>query len=203
MSGTIPEPPPTSSAGVAAPTRTSRRSGLAPRARRRRTTTSCRNVDTSPSSSRSTVRSISFVPSGGRRDRVRARRRVAVGRGQADHVVLAGPVRRRFGEREAERLRACGLSRTLEHRRRLATAADPATRSVALVALLEPGIAAVVVAVLLPEPGLVVVEQLESRDPLRALPEVEVRDEQPRRPAVLARRAVRRRPPTRPTPSRR
>src|SRR3954465_16066657 len=71
-----------------------------------------------------------------------------------------------------------------------------AATSVALVALLEPGVAAVVVAVLLPEPGPVVRHQLEPGDPLGGLPEVQVRHQQPDRPAVLARQRLSARPPT-------
>src|SRR4051794_40959844 len=59
--------------------------------------------------------------------------------------------------------------------------------SVALVALFEPGVAAVVVAVLFPEAGFVVVEHPQPGDELRALPEVEVRHDEPRRSAVLTR----------------
>src|SRR5215207_4681318 len=64
--------------------------------------------------------------------------------------------------------------------------------SVALVALLTPGIPAVVVAQRLPETRLVGVGDLELGQPLGALPEVQVRDEQPRRTSVLElqRRAV-------------
>src|SRR4051812_16192086 len=58
--------------------------------------------------------------------------------------------------------------------------------SVTLIALLEPGIAAVVVAVALPETRLVVVEHAQTGDELSALPEVEMRHEQARRAAVLA-----------------
>src|SRR5215218_3931451 len=59
--------------------------------------------------------------------------------------------------------------------------------SVTLVALLAPGVAAVVVAVLLPEPGAVPLPQRDSGDPLGALPEVQVRHEHPHRAAVLDR----------------
>ena len=62
----------------------------------------------------------------------------------------------------------------------------PVATSVALVALLEPGVAPVVVAVLLPEPGLVVVQHPQPRHPLGALPEVEVGHEQAGGAAVLA-----------------
>ena len=65
MSGTIPEPPPTSNAGVS-PSHTNqppigpRTSSSSPTS-----TTSCRNVETSPSASRSTVSSNSFDASSG------------------------------------------------------------------------------------------------------------------------------------------
>src|SRR4051794_29521203 len=59
------------------------------------------------------------------------------------------------------------------------------TASVALVALLGPGIAAVVIAVALPESLLVVVEQGEPGDPLRALPEIQMRYEQPHGSTVI------------------
>src|SRR6266481_6149024 len=59
------------------------------------------------------------------------------------------------------------------------------TRSVALVALLEPGIAAVVVAALLPEPGFVVVPEAQTGYPFGALPDVEVRHQHPGWAAVL------------------
>src|SRR4051812_21041274 len=59
--------------------------------------------------------------------------------------------------------------------------------SVTLVALLAPGVAAVVVAVLLPEPGAVPRAQRDPADPLGALPEVQVRHQHARRPAVLGR----------------
>src|SRR5215207_2215245 len=67
-----------------------------------------------------------------------------------------------------------------------------AVTSVALVALLAPGVATVVVAELLPEAGLVALEQRQPAHPFGALPEVEVRHEQPRGPSVLGvqRRAV-------------
>src|SRR6185436_17296987 len=56
--------------------------------------------------------------------------------------------------------------------------------SVPLIALLLPGIAAVVIAVDLPVAGPVGRQQLERAHPLRALPEVQMRDEQSRRAAV-------------------
>ncbi len=65
MSGTTPDPPPSSSAGVS-PSQTNqppigpRTSSSSPT-----TTSSCRNVEISPSSRRSTVSSISPVSSGG------------------------------------------------------------------------------------------------------------------------------------------
>ena len=64
MSGTTPEPPPTSSAGVV-PSHTNQ-PPIGPRTSSSSPTsaTSWRNVDTSPSSSRSTVSSISPEPSG-------------------------------------------------------------------------------------------------------------------------------------------
>src|SRR5262245_596960 len=58
-------------------------------------------------------------------------------------------------------------------------------RSVTLVALLTPGVSAVVVAELLPESRLVALEQQQPPHPLRALPEVQVRYQQPRGSAVL------------------
>ena len=89
ISGTTPDPPPTSRAGRSPCHTNSRRSVRGPPARRPAATTSCRNAETSPSSSRSTVSSISPVPSGARRDRVRAGGGVAVGGGEPHDVVLA------------------------------------------------------------------------------------------------------------------
>src|SRR5258708_2956428 len=59
-------------------------------------------------------------------------------------------------------------------------------RSVALVALFEPGVAAVVVAADFPKAGFVVVEDAETGDPLGALPKIEVGDKQPGGSAVVA-----------------
>src|SRR5512132_1990572 len=53
------------------------------------------------------------------------------------------------------------------------------------IALLLPGIAAVVVAVGLPEAGLVVVGDAKPGDPFGALPEIEVGDQQAGGTAVL------------------
>src|SRR5215213_8221161 len=63
----------------------------------------------------------------------------------------------------------------------------PSGGSVTLVALLAPGVAAVVVAVLLPEPRAVPRAQRDPADPLGALPEVQVRHEHAHRPTVLDR----------------
>src|SRR6202008_744742 len=62
---------------------------------------------------------------------------------------------------------------------------QPPHRSVALVALLAPGVSVVVVADALPEAGLVLLLELQAPYPLGALPEVEVGDQQPGRSAVL------------------
>src|SRR4030088_31954 len=93
----------------------------------------------------------------------------------------------RCAEREAEGLGPDGLVADGDDRGRL-----PGVRhaSVALVALLEPGVAAVVVAVAFPEPGFVVIEEPEPADPLGALPEVEMRYEETRRSAVIARQRL-------------
>ena len=141
---------------------------------------------------------------GRRRDRVRPRRGVAVGRGEPHDVVLTGEVTasarasarrnvlaRAVSGRMATTVAVCHASRS-----------RPSRSSVALVALLEPRVAPVVVAVAFPEAGLVVVEHAQPGDPLRALPEVEVRHEQPRRAAVLDGRAADPRSPTPPTPCR-
>src|SRR5919112_60279 len=58
---------------------------------------------------------------------------------------------------------------------------------IALVALLEPRVAAVVVAVLLPEPRAISLHELQPGDPFRGLPEVQVRHEEPDRAAVADR----------------
>ena len=209
MSGTTPEPPPTSSAGVS-PSHTNhppigpRTSSSSPTS-----TTSCRNVETSPSSSRSTVSSISFGAVGRRRDRVRARRGVAVGRGQAHDVVLAGADGAPGSASASRNVFARAVSsRMSTHRRRAAT------RSAAVPGLghrvSRPGSAARARG--RRGRGSRSAPRTRARrgraarrpgDPLGALPEVEVRHEQAGRAAVLARAAARRRPPTPPTPCRR
>ena len=99
ISGTTPEPPPTSRAG-ASPSHTNqppigpRTSSSSPGS-----TTSWRKADTSPSSSRSTVSSNSVASSGADATEYERWRRVAVGRGEADDEVLAGPVPERLVER--------------------------------------------------------------------------------------------------------
>src|SRR4051794_30889166 len=84
---------------------------------------------------------------------------------------------------------ADGVSRITS---RTVAARQATMRSIPLVALLTPGVPAVVVSERLPEARLVVVEHLDPAHPLRALPEVQVRYQQARRPAVLGleRRAV-------------
>src|SRR5918994_6544119 len=57
--------------------------------------------------------------------------------------------------------------------------------SVALVALLEPRIAAVVIAQLLPEPWLVVLGEDQPAHPFGAFPEVQVRNKEARRSSML------------------
>src|SRR5262245_23958272 len=67
-----------------------------------------------------------------------------------------------------------------------AVAAIVAVRqSVALIALLKPGVSTVVIAERLPEAGLVILGEDQAADPFRALPEVQMRDEHPGGPAVL------------------
>ena len=92
---------------------------------------------------------------------------VAVGRCEANEEVLPRQVRRRLREREAEGLDALGLGSDSDDggalpgadaRGSLVRGADIAG-SIALVALLEPGVAAVVVAPFLPESWLIVIEQ--------------------------------------------
>ena len=142
---------------------------------------------------------------GRRRDRVRPRGGVAVGCREPHDVVLAGPMVRSARAARGGRSWRWRSRRGRETTRAVFHGLAPVAavmRSVALVALLEPRVAAIVVAVALPEAGFVVVEQLQTGDPLGALPEVEVRDQQTGRAAVFGRRAGRRRPPTRPTPCR-
>src|SRR4029079_1618003 len=71
-----------------------------------------------------------------------------------------------------------------------AGARDAGGQLVPLVALLAPGVAAVVVAQRLPEAWLVVLVEADAADPLGALPEVEVRDEQPRGGALRGRQRL-------------
>ena len=153
------------------PRRTSRRSGRAPRARRPAPRRRGGRSTPRRRAGSSTVSSISPESSGRRRDRVRARRGVAVLCGEPDDVVLA----RRGAATGASRAQAegAGRGRLVVHRddggrlpRRgglLSRCVEPPgggeAGSVTLVALLEPRVAAVVVAVLLPEARLVVVEQ--------------------------------------------
>src|SRR5262245_8337763 len=87
---------------------------------------------------------------------------------------------------------ARGVSATLSttsacrQTRRLAPArAGGGAASIAIIALLTPGISVDMVAERLPEAGLVVLYEPQPTDPLRRLPEVEVRDQQTRRAAVL------------------
>src|SRR4051812_9236478 len=63
-------------------------------------------------------------------------------------------------------------------------------RSIALIALLEPGIATVVIPAHLPEAGFIVVQQRDDGAELGALPEVEVWDEPPCRTAVVRRQRL-------------
>ena len=191
MSGTTPDPPPTSTAGEA-PSQTNQRpigpliSSSSPT-----TTSSCRNDETSPSSRRSTVNSISLEPSGARRDRVRTRT-------PSSRQERSGEARN-AGRRGDETARASArrkvLARAVSGRiaMTMASARGCASRSVRLsaavtqspcVALLQPGVATVVVAVALPKAWLVMVEHPQARYPLRALPEVKVGHQQTRRAAV-------------------
>jgi hypothetical protein len=118
----------------------------------------------------------------GRRDGVGALRGVAVGCGEPHEQVLPRKVlgRRRQGEREG--LDARGLGADVADGRELPRAdrgngGFGVQGSVALVALFEPWVAAIVVAAHFPESGFVVVENMEAGYPLGALPEVEVRHE--------------------------
>ena len=103
------------------------------------------------------------------RDRIRARRGVAVRRGQTHHTMLTRAMRHGLGQREAERLGARRLGfdrddlRHVPRRRTRRGAASWARPSVALVSLFEPGITEIVIAVLFPEPVLVVVEEAQAR----------------------------------------
>src|SRR5262245_41099525 len=85
-----------------------------------------------------------------------------------------------------------GVSATLsttsacrQTRRRAPARAGGGAASIAVIALLTPGIAVDVIAERLPEARLVVLHESQPADPLRRLPEVEVRDQETRRTAVL------------------
>ena len=109
-------------------TRTSRRTSRGSRSRRRRSTPSWRNIDTSPSSRRSTISSISLPSVGRGRDAVRPRGLVAVGRGEPDHDVLARRMRHRWRALEPERLHPRVLDPDLGHLRELPLAAGACRR---------------------------------------------------------------------------
>src|SRR5262245_60635263 len=73
-------------------------------------------------------------------------------------------------------------------RRRAPASASGA--SVAVVALLTPGVSVDVVAEGFPKARLVVLHEPQPADPFRRLPEVEVRDQETRRAAVLWRQRL-------------
>src|SRR5687767_11109703 len=70
-------------------------------------------------------------------------------------------------------------------RRRTPAPAGGGATSIAVIALLTPGVSVDVVAEGLPEARLVVFHEAEPADPLCRLPEVEVRHQETRRAAVL------------------
>src|SRR5262249_41647341 len=74
--------------------------------------------------------------------------------------------------------------------RRRALARAGGAASIAVIALLTPGVSVDVVAEGLPEARLIVLHELQPADPLRRLPEVEVRDQETRRAAVLRRQRL-------------
>ena len=208
--GTTPEPPPIEERRRRSPSHTNqppigpRTSSVSPTS-----SSSCRNVETSPSGSRSTVSSIDGAVVRRRRDRVRALRAVAVGRGEPDDEVLAGEVRRRDAARaSANVLTRRGLRPDRRDRRVSATDRSAGRRRwPSVTSLSRPGSAARARGrhgrgsrATSQNPGSSWSSTRESGDPLGALPEVEVRDEQAGRAAVVAgqRRAVDL--PTRPTP---
>src|SRR5262247_1649145 len=87
---------------------------------------------------------------------------------------------------------ARGVSATLsttsacrQARRRAGASAGGGAASIAVIALLTPGVTVDVVAERLPEARLVVFHEAQPANPLRRLPEVEVRDQETRRAAVL------------------
>src|SRR5262245_8045365 len=75
-------------------------------------------------------------------------------------------------------------------RRRAPAAAGGGAASVAVIALLTPGVSVDVVAEGLPEARLIVLHEAQPADPLSRLPEVEVRDQETRRAAVLRRQRL-------------
>src|SRR5262245_41824661 len=92
---------------------------------------------------------------------------------------------------------ARGVSATLsitsacrQARRRAGAPAGGGAASIAVIALLTPGVSVDVIAERLPEARLVVLHELQPADPLRRLPEVEVRDQETRRAAVLWRQRL-------------
>ena len=104
--------------------------------------------------------SISSVPSGTDATEYGPLRGVAVGRGEAYDVVLTGAMG--HGLRSASRsVFARGLVADAP-RPSPSSRATSVAPSVALIALFEPRVAAVVIAVAFPESGLVVVEQVQT-----------------------------------------
>src|SRR6188768_987032 len=95
----------------------------------------------------------------------------------------------RSSDARAERWRLTGEPRVSDDRSsrtdREYTGRRGPGRSLPVVALLVPGVAAHVVAVALPEAGPVFGHELEAAQPLGTFPEVEVRHEQSERPAVI------------------
>src|SRR5262245_27622080 len=92
---------------------------------------------------------------------------------------------------------ARGVSATLsitsacrQARRRAPAPAGGGAASIAVIALLTPGVSVDVEAEGLPEAGLVVLHEPQPADPLRRLPEVEVRDQETRRAAVFWRQRI-------------
>ena len=157
MSGTTPDPPPTSSTGVVSSPSHTNQPPIGPRTSNWSPTSATSPGTARPRRRRSGPRSARAGHPRRRRDRVAPLRLIPVVGGEPDVDVLPGPMPGQPGTS-----RRSVVVRTVSGIVSATVAPASARRSVTPVALLAPGVAVVVVAGALPEAGYVLVAQPQS-----------------------------------------